>query len=338
MRPRETRSAFSEATTPSWPSALHAAAASSPRPAQAEEAVPRRHGLDYAQNVVRAALLARVARILAAGLAVAATWSTATGSAAEPPAGATPAERQHQAGPSTDEELASKPPRPELPEGMEPPPPPEWERRLDIGLGPAYVTRPLFHERAPSAIGYDPRVGIDIHLRWDVVSFLRFKPYYYWTQHDLTFPRGALGTSANGLSPGAVLPSVRADSFAFGAQLEPTWWLNERLRVWLAAGVGWGRIYVPDMEVDDPQRGLVPVPNRSMVFVEFPLGLGVAVDVIERWLALELELRAAPHTGRSGEALETVQAVDAAGQLVDIGPLDAPDVTFVQTLGLALIL
>jgi hypothetical protein len=194
------------------------------------------------------------------------------------------------------------------------------------------------HERASSANSYQPSVGIDIHLRWDVVSFLRFKPYYYWVQHDLSLPQGALSSSPNGLSRSASLPEVRVDSFAFGAQVEPTWWLNDRLRVWLAAGVGWGRLYVPDMQVEDPVRGTVPVANRSMVFVEFPLGLGVSVDLIERWLALEFEVRATPLAGESGEALESVQAVDAAGQLVDVGALETIDVTFVQTLGLALVL
>jgi hypothetical protein len=103
-------------------------------------------------------------------------------------------------------------------------------------------------------------------------------------------------------------------------------------------GVGWGRMHLPEITVDDPARGPYAVGARSSVFVEFPLGIGAGVDIIERWLTLEYEMVGCPLTGQSGDALQSVQAVDAQGGLVDVGPIERMEASFSHMLGLALIL
>ena len=279
--------------------------------------------------------IARVLGLLAVCVAARVPAAHAQGGAGSPPSAPAPTGSATAPGDDSDD----KPPRPELPEPVDLPPAPEWARRIEPGAGVVYLSLPLFHDRAANAVSYDPGVGFDIHLRWEVLRFLRFHPYFYNVSHHVHLPEGSLVTETpTSLSWGAKLPELTASTFAFGAQLEPVLWLNDRLRLWLTAGVGWGRMHVPEMAVDDPAHGQFAVDSRSSVFVEFPLGMGVGVDIIERWLTLEYEVTARPMSGQSGEALQSVQAVDAQGALVDVGPVEHLDASFVHALTLALIL
>jgi len=234
---------------------------------------------------------------------------------------------------------ADKPPRPNLPEPEDVTGNSLWQNRIELGAEVLYAARPLFHERAPNAMSYDPGVGFGIHLRWEVLHFLRFHPYYYNVEHPIRLPRGSLSTaSPDTISRSADLPASSVATFAFGARLEPTLWLNDRTRLWLAAGAGWGRVHLPAMTVDDPVHGEFTVDQRGFVFVEFPLSIGVGVEIIKNWLALEYEVTGCPVVSESGRALESVQAVDASGKPLDVGPLESLDATFTHTLGLSLIL
>jgi hypothetical protein len=130
---------------------------------------------------------------------------------------------------------------------------------------------------------------------------------------------------------------ISAETFSFGAKLAPTLPISERLRIWLAVGVGWGRFNFDSMTVMQGAEEFT-VRERKGVFVEFPLGLGISFDVIERWMAIGYEAVAAPVVGQSGDAYEPSQTVDANGIIQNVGPLGAPEVSFVQTLGVSLIL
>ncbi len=234
------------------------------------------------------------------------------------------------------DEASSRPP---LPPPIALPEPPKWERRLEIGGGVVFVNRPLLHEATATAVSYQPTVGFGLHLRWDILKFLRVHPYFIDARHDLTLPAGALTTSAgHSISSTATLSESTAYTFVFGLRLEPTWWLSDRARAWASVGVGWGRFEIPEMTINDPTGGEFMVRERANVFVEFPMGLGVAFDVIPRWLAVEYEFYAAPITGTSGDALESYQAIDASGNLRDVGTVEDLDASFVHTIGLALIL
>jgi hypothetical protein len=92
------------------------------------------------------------------------------------------------------------------------------------------------------------------------------------------------------------------------------------------------------MTATEPSGAQFTIRERSGVFVEFPLGLGASFDIIERWLAIEYEATAAPSTGQSGSAYQVFKAIDADGNLKDVGRFGAVEVSFVQTLGLSLIL
>jgi hypothetical protein len=110
--------------------------------------------------------------------------------------------------------------------------------------------------------------------------------------------------------------------------------------------VGWGRLRIDSQAALDPTGGQVKegengnlfIRDRAFSFVEFPLGLGVGVEVLPRWLSVNYDLTINPTVGQSGDALESVQAINNAGQIRDVAPLEAFDVSFVHSLNVALIL
>jgi hypothetical protein len=245
----------------------------------------------------------------------------------------TPAEVQAQRKHERDQ------PRPPLPADVAEPEMPEWERRLEIGPDFALVIRPLADGLGESEISYEPAPAWGVHINWPVVKWVHFRPYFVHAIHDIDVPQGALTTdSSTSISADAVFGDVSVETFVFGAKLAPTLHFNDRVRAWVALGVGWGRFSYPDMTVTEPGGVAFTVRDRSGVFVEFPLGLGISVDIIERWLLVGYEITAAPVTGQSGDAYGTFQAVNADGQLRDVGPFGAMELSVVQTLGLSLIL
>jgi len=218
-------------------------------------------------------------------------------------------------------------------------PVPEWERRLEIGGDILVVSRPFASALSAVGVRYGAAIGWGVHLHWDLFPWLRLHPYFVDAHHDVHIPHNALTTDAeNSIPAGTTYSEITADSFAFGAKLAPTLPLSDRARAWISAGVGWGRLNVPAMVITDPAGAQFDVRKRDGVFVEFPIGIGVSYDVIPQWLAIEYEASAAPITSQSGTAHETVQAVDADGATRDVGPLGAFEASFVQRLGLTLIL
>jgi len=236
-------------------------------------------------------------------------------------------------------------PRSELPDPIELPAPPKWERRLELGVDIAYVSRPFADALVQPGNRYENNIAWGLHLHWDVLPWLRFHPYFIDAHHDIVLPPTGLATgSSNGISSAATITDadgnedISVATFVFGAKLAPTLALSSRARGWISAGVGWGRFEFPLMVVTEPNSEPFEIRERAGVFVEVPIGIGVSFDVIERWLAIEYEASAAVVFGQSGDAHENFQAIDVAGEKRQIGPYGAIEGSFVQTLGLSLIL
>ena len=219
------------------------------------------------------------------------------------------------------------------------PEPPAWERHLELGADFAFVLRPLSNGEVDNGTRYSAAPGYGFHVRWNMLRWLRFHFYFVDAHHSIELTPGALATGlSDGIDPAATVEEPSVSTFVFGGRLAPTWNISDRFRGWLAVGVGWGRFEYPTMVVTETGGQQFEVRERAGVFVEFPFSVGASFDVIEHWLAVELESTAAPVTGQSGSGHSNFQATDADGNIRSVAGFGAIEASFVQTLGLSLIL
>ena len=268
----------------------------------------------------------------------AAQTGTAT-SPTPPPAGAT---ADATRGTATASAASAKPaPYPETPARTPLPPGPDakelpWKRHLEIGGDFAFVQRAASEDEDgnPSGIRYAPAAGFGIHGRWELFKYLRFSAYYLHASHTVDMPAGS---GYLGQAPASTYDIDKVSSFSLGAKLSPTLPLSDRARAWLTIGAGWGRMEFPKMTISDGSS-VIEIDERADAFVEFPMGVGASFDLIPRWLSVEVEITGALVTDQPGDGLEHVQALDSEGHIHDIGGFPVVDGTFVQTVGLSLIL
>ena len=142
--------------------------------------------------------------------------------------------------------------------------------------------------------------------------------------------RGALGIDGQ-------LESDFVTSSWLDARLLPTLPLGDRVRLLGIAGIGWGRVELPPVRATDAS-GTYFVRDRAASFFEIPLGVGGSVELVPRWLSLDLELVVAPNFSEDGSAYIPVQSLNGLGHKQEIGALPRFPVTFVQALGLSLLL
>ena len=229
-------------------------------------------------------------------------------------------------------------PRPDLPDvelGQKPP----WERHGELGVDFAFVSRPFSKGLIDSHTHFKPFPQLGFHLHWAIWRWLHVHPYFIWGQHPIDIPAGALATSSpSSISTGATIEAPKVQSFVFGAKLAPTWQINSRWRTWVSVGIGYGRFGFKGMTATEPGGKPFALPDRDGVFVEVPIGIGASVDIVKRWLAISYEASGAPVFGQSGAAHEATQAVGADNKTRDVGGFGAIQASFVQTIGLAIIL
>jgi hypothetical protein len=211
-----------------------------------------------------------------------------------------------------------------------------WKRHLEIGGDFAFVQRAASQDDGgnASSIRYAPALGFGVHARWELFKYLRFTAYFLDASHEVDMPAGVgyLGQSA-----ASSYEIDKVHTFSLGARLSPTLPLTERARAWLTFGVGWGRLEFGEMSITEGSR-VISIDERADAFVEFPMGVGASFDLIPRWLSVEVEITGALVADQPGDALGNVQGHDNEGHLHDIGGFPVVDGTFVQTVGLSLVL
>ena len=205
-------------------------------------------------------------------------------------------------------------------------------RHVDIGAAVAFVHRVTEGQTGTEGalVRYPSAVGLSLSARVDVWRYLRANLYVVRSSTTFDLPAGALGLSGN---PGA----VPLTGYSFGLRLSPTLPLGPRARTWLSVGAGWGRLEVGRFDVVD-RAGTYRVRERAFSFVEFPLGIGTSFDIIKNWLTIEFEGTCSFQAAQRGTALENRQTINAEGKRAAVGPFPSLAATFVQTLGLALVL
>jgi hypothetical protein len=243
------------------------------------------------------------------------------------------AERRRVAHRAAIEQAEPRPPEVDVPV----PDGPERARHVEIGADVAFVLRPFSDAVVASDVSYRNAVAWGLHAHFNLLEWLRVTPYFLDVHHGLDIPQGALDTDH--LPDDITFSDASVKTFVFGAKIQPTLNFTDELRAWVSMGIGWGRFAFPEMIAyeGDPDREFV-IRKRSSVFVEFPLGLGISYDLIDNWLAIEFESTAAPFTAQSGNANRTFQVIDGTGNIQRVGAFGAVEVSFVQGLGLSLIL
>lgn len=227
---------------------------------------------------------------------------------------------------------ASKPPRPPIAEA-----PPRtrlpWEQHVELGGGLAITATPASRDgdgrTTPVRLG--PDFGFHIRLSWELLRYLWFTGYLVESRHRVDIPAGALGV------PGS-LQGDHAWMYTFGGRFSPTLPIGSRVRLWVTAGAGWGRIEYPRFCPKLPCGSTLVVRERAASVVEIPIGVGAAFEVIPRWLRIHAELTGSFFPSQTGAALQHAQTIDAAGKMRDVGPMPRLDGALVQTIGLSLVL
>ncbi len=212
-----------------------------------------------------------------------------------------------------------------------------WQRHGEIGAALAWVRRPFVV--GDSRIRYAPAVGVALHLQWDIRPWLHVRPYFIMSTHEVDVPFGALSTSSpKSVRRDSFFSPIQARTFAFGAKVAPTWNASARARAWLVLGVGYGRMGFHGVVLTEPDGKPIEVPDRDGVFVEFPLGIGGAYEVLPGRAAFVFEATGAPAFGQSGNAHEDFLVMDSAGRIRELGAFSAFTGSFVQTFGLSILL
>ena len=230
------------------------------------------------------------------------------------------------------EDTSSK--TPSRPPPLEPLAPAELpvSRHLDIGLGVALVERLTEGQTnaGPANFRYPAMIGVGLSARVDVWKYLRANLYVVRSSTSTDLAAGMLGLPGD---PGL----VPLTSYALGLRLSPTLRLGPRARTWISFGAGWGRMEMGRFDVQSGADSYV-VRERSFSFLEFPMGIGTSFDIIKNWLAVEFEATGAFHTAERGTARNWGQTIDPDGRRIAVGPFPEISATFVQTIGLALVL
>jgi hypothetical protein len=205
-------------------------------------------------------------------------------------------------------------------------------RHVDIGAAVALVHRVAEGQTGTDASleRYPSAVGVGLSARVDVFRYLRANLYVVRGSSTVDLSAGALGL------PGDPGP-FGVTSYSFGLRLSPTLPLGPRARTWLSVGAGWGRLEVGGFDVASA-GGTFRVRERVFSFVELPLSIGTSIDVIKNWLSVEFEVTGVFHAAQRGAALRNGQAIDTLGRRIPVGPFPSLPASFVQTLGLALVL
>jgi hypothetical protein len=207
------------------------------------------------------------------------------------------------------------------------PAPLEHARRVEITAFAGVAQRPSTSSRIHYDVGYTAGGQARIAPVW----WLAFRLYAGIESNNVSFSQGALG-----------LPSgtqYQLDSFQrvrFGITVEPTWHFDERLEVWLGAGIGWGRTIASPLTTTGAVS--LTVPAHAAVFVELPFTLGARWELVPDWLVVSLSGNVIALTDQSGTLLEAYSTPNGVGKLVTIPGFPELGTSWVVLAGLGVLL
>lgn len=165
-------------------------------------------------------------------------------------------------------------------------------------------------EGPQKVVKYDPGLAVGGQIKLPIVNWLQFAMYYLRVFQGVGVADGALERGA------PVSVDGHLSSYVIGGRLEPTWHVTERLRLWVSAGGGWGKISTPRLQVHAPSP--YTVEPQEAVFVEIPLGVGGDFEIIPHWMSFAIDAAVGPVLAQGGQLgpRSGAQAVTAEGRLV----------------------
>ncbi len=196
-----------------------------------------------------------------------------------------------------------------------------------LALGVDLVLRALPTES--DGVSYLAGLGYGAHARAELNSFLALRVYFTRAVLEVTTEEGALE-----------LPGTRVDQPAISlttvaARLEPTWSATERVRLFLGPGVAWSRLVAPIPTTTGATT--LFAAERSGVFVEWSVALGLIVDILPNRLAATVLGHGAILSNVSGSVFDSQTAIDQTGARRGIGGLPTPESTLGASFGLSAI-
>jgi len=203
-------------------------------------------------------------------------------------------------------------------------------RHIDVGAGFVFIS-PVANslEDEPAKLHYNPGPGGTGYARILLHPYLQAAAVFSWATHSLETDEDALG--AHGLSRTGNMTAYRLE-----AHILPTLPIGDWVRLYAIVGLGWGRIEFGTMHAD--YNGDFVIRGRGASYFDVPAGLGTSIEVIPRWLGVDIAMWAAPTFAKQGTAHTPLQAIDGAGHARTVGPLPEVPVWFVQSLGLSVLL
>lgn len=183
----------------------------------------------------------------------------------------------------------------------------------------------------PDGIGYDPALQLGFQARGYVYPWLSFALYHLRASHSINLPAGAAGLDYQSIDMGTVF------TYSLGARLEPTYPVTDSFRAWLSVGVGWGRMSLDKVTVNEAARSYT-IRERTGVFVEVPVGIGAAYEVIPNWLTVQAEADVAHLSKQSGKLYDPTPYVDSNGTVDTAGPFPTQTIAASFFVGAAILL
>jgi hypothetical protein len=273
---------------------------------------------------MRRLLVAFVVMVASAAPQASAAAEGDPGPAAPPPPATTPATQQ----------ASASPPRPPLdlaPSSTQPPP---WVDHLELGAAGTWLAR-ASAAASPARLAASP--AIEVWAAWKLFGVAQARARVTYLTQTWTTPPGSLVRDF-------ALPrdeALSATGYSLGADITPYLQLSSRVRLLGSVGITYARLQTNKHMLVGPGVTAAMYP-RELTFFELPIGLGVSIDLVDRgagrdgWLALVARTTVAPSFAVDGTTVSSSQVVDSEGRAHPTERLPSPEVTFGQSVGLAL--
>jgi hypothetical protein len=212
-------------------------------------------------------------------------------------------------------------------------------RHLSLGVSAVTLSIPANTRDdagIPAGVAYAPTIGLEVDLAFPIFRYLEVGVTATGGMHALDYDRGARIVPSQNFAAGGSYESNALAQIWGELRLYPTLPVNRWVTLAAIVGAGFGRLEFPEATVDRGDHTFT-IARRGASYWDFPLGVRATFTLVPRWLTLDLSFDVAPMIEQDGNAFVDVQALDA-GSMRTIAPLPEIDATWVQGLGLSLIL